>query len=59
MHGVDVGVTGPYLQLNRYLIDLERALPGLRWGELRVHAEPAGTSPPLMEVRVYLMGASS
>lgn len=59
MHGVDIGVIGPYLELTRYLGDLERALPGLRWGELHLHAEPGSTNAPLMEMRVYLMGASS
>ncbi|RZL01278.1 MAG: hypothetical protein EOP36_12180 [Rubrivivax sp.] len=59
MHGVDVGVMGPYLELARYLGDLERTLPGLRWGELHLHAEPGSTNAPLMEMRVYLMGASS
>ncbi|MBC7701680.1 hypothetical protein [Aquabacterium sp.] len=59
MHGVDFGVIGPYLELTRYLGDLERAMPGLRWGELHLHAEPGSTNAPLMEVRVYLMGASS
>ncbi len=59
MHGVDVGVIGPYLELTRYLGDLERALPGLRWGELHLHAEPGSSNAPLLEVRVYLMGASS
>jgi MSHA biogenesis protein MshJ len=59
MHGVDVGVVGPYLELTRYLGELERALPGLRWGELRLHAEPDGNTAPLLEMRVYLMGASS
>lgn len=59
MQGVNVGVIGPYLELARYLGDIERALPGLRWGELHLHAEPGSTESPLMEVRVYLMGASS
>lgn len=59
MQGVNVGVIGPYLELARYLGELERALPGLRWGELHLHAEPGSTESPLMGVRVYLMGASS
>lgn len=59
MHGVDVGVVGPYLELTRYLGDLERTLPGLRWGELHLHAEPGSTNATLLEIRVYLMGAAS
>lgn len=59
INGVDVGVIGPYLELIRYLGDLERALPGLRWGELHVHAEPGSPNASLMELRVYLTGAPS
>lgn len=59
MVGVDLSVLGSYPDLARYLAELEQALPGLRWGELKLHADP-GTDPhSTLTVRVYLLGAAS
>ena len=51
--GVDLSVSGSYLDLVSYLDELERALPGLRWAQLHIGTTPL---PPLLTVRVYLVG---
>ncbi|MFZ2652483.1 MAG: hypothetical protein WA210_20470 [Burkholderiaceae bacterium] len=51
--GVDLSLAGRYLDLMHYLADLERALPGLRWGELRIAAK---TAPPELTVRLLMAG---
>jgi len=51
--GVDLSVSGSYLDLMNYLGELEKALPGLRWAELHIGT---ATPPPLLTVRVYLVG---
>ncbi len=51
--GVDLSVSGSYIDLMDYLGELERALPGLRWAELHIGT---ATPPPLLTVRVYLVG---
>jgi MSHA biogenesis protein MshJ len=53
--GVDLSLSGRYLDLMRYLAELEQALPGLRWGELKIAAR---TLPPEMTVRL-MMAASA
>ena len=50
-HGVELGVTGTYPALVDYLADLERSLPGVRWGELHLSA---ADRPPLLTVRLML-----
>ncbi len=51
--GVDLGVSGNYADLVQYLAELERALPGLRWGPLQIVAP---TLPPELSVRLMLVG---
>lgn len=51
--GVDLSVSGSYLDLMNYLAELEKALPGLRWAELHIGT---ATPPPVLTVRVYLVG---
>ncbi len=51
MQTIDLGVGGPYLDLARYLAEIEQALPGLRWGELKIDG---AASPPRLDVRVHL-----
>ncbi len=51
--GVDLSVAGSYLDLMQYLADLERALPGLRWGALQIGTQ---TLPPVLTVRLLLAG---
>jgi MSHA biogenesis protein MshJ len=53
--GVDLGVAGSYLDLMHYLAELERELPGLRWGALQIGTQ---TTPPQMTVRLLLAGES-
>lgn len=51
--GVELGVAGNYLDLMRYLADLERELPGVRWGALQIGTQ---AEPPQMTVRLLLPG---
>jgi MSHA biogenesis protein MshJ len=53
--GVDLSLSGRYLDLMRYLAELERALPGLRWGELKIAAH---SQPPEMTVRLMMAAAT-
>ncbi|MBA4175089.1 MAG: hypothetical protein C0505_00780 [Leptothrix sp. (in: Bacteria)] len=53
---VDLAVSGEYAELVAYLAEIEKALPGLRWGELRLSG---ASSPPALAMRVYLAGAPS
>ena len=50
--GVDLSVAGSYPDLVQYLTELEKALPGLRWGSLQI-ASP--TLPPVLTVRLLLV----
>lgn len=52
--GVELHVQGSYHDTQRYLQALERELPGLRWGELRLTASPAGEAPRL-SAQVFLL----
>ncbi len=51
--GVELGVSGRYLDLMDYLAELERALPGVRWGRLQIGTQ---TEPPQLTVRLLLPG---
>ncbi len=51
--GVDLSLSGRYLDLMQYLADLERAMPGLRWGELKIATK---TTPPELTVRLLMAG---
>jgi len=51
--GVELGVAGNYLDLMHYLVDLEQALPGLRWGPLQISTQ---STPPLLTVKLLLAG---
>lgn len=53
--GVDLSLAGRYLDLMRYLAELEQALPGLRWGELKIATR---TLPPEMTVRLMMAAAA-
>jgi MSHA biogenesis protein MshJ len=54
--GVDLSVTGSYPDLVQYLTELEKAMPGLRWGPLQI-ATP--TLPPVLTVRLLLVAEAS
>jgi len=52
--GVELQVQGPWHALQRYLQALERELPGLRWGEMRLNAS-GGAEPPRLRAEVFLL----
>lgn len=49
-HRVELSVSGPYLELARYVRSLEQALPKLHWGRLRLTSENAGVSTLVLQV---------
>ena len=51
LRGVDLGIRGPYLDLLRYVGELDAQLPGLRWGEVHLDAH---APPPTLQARVFL-----
>jgi MSHA biogenesis protein MshJ len=52
--GVELQVQGRWPDVQRYLQALERELPGLRWGELRLNAG-TGDEPPRVQVQVFML----
>lgn len=52
--GVELQVQGGYQDLQRYLQALERELPGLRWGEMRLIAGDDG-APPRLQTQVFML----
>jgi MSHA biogenesis protein MshJ len=52
--GVELSVQGTYADAQRYLQALERELPGLRWGDLRL-AGGEGQEPPRLQVQLFLL----
>lgn len=52
--GVELQVQGSYRDTQRYLQALERELPGLRWGEMRLSA-PAANEPPRLNAQLFLL----
>lgn len=53
LQGVDIAVRGTYLELTQYVADAEKAMPGLRWGELSITHNGASAE---LSARVYLVG---
>lgn len=53
--GLELTVAGPYAELVRYVQTLERALPALRWGTMRLNSEQR---PPELNLQVWLVGAT-
>jgi len=51
--GVELQVSGDYLDLMRYLAELEATLPTLRWGQLRLSSE---SGRALLQLQVFLVG---
>lgn len=51
--GMELTVAGPYLDLMRYVDTLEKALPGLRWGPMKLKSE-AGV--PQLSLQVSVVG---
>lgn len=54
--GVELQVQGSYRDLQRYVQALERELPGLRWGEMRLSAPGPGDAPRLV-AQLFLLKA--
>lgn len=52
--GVELQVQGSYRDTQRYLQALERELPGLRWGEMRLGAGD-GNGPPRLQAQLFLL----
>jgi len=52
--GVELQVQGSYRDTQRYLQALERELPGLRWGEMRLSATGSG-EPPRLRAQLFLL----
>ncbi|MDR7332497.1 hypothetical protein [Roseateles asaccharophilus] len=52
--GVELQVQGGWYDMQRYLQALERELPGLRWGELRLNAG-AGNEPPRVQAQLFML----
>ena len=52
--GVELQVLGRYGDIQRYLQALERELPGLRWGDMRLSG--SGTAePPRLKAQLFLL----
>lgn len=52
--GLELQVQGSYGDLQRYLQALERELPGLRWGELRLDAG-SGNTRPRLQAQLFML----
>lgn len=53
--GLELTVAGSYHELARYVQTLERALPALRWGTMRMNSE---RQPAELTLQVWLLGAT-
>ena len=51
--GLELTVSGPYLELMSYVRALEQALPTLRWGTMKLNSEK---QPPQLTLQVFLVG---
>ena len=51
--GMELKVSGPYLELVRYVEHLETALPTLRWGALELKSDQ---QPPELTMQVFVLG---
>jgi MSHA biogenesis protein MshJ len=54
--GVEMTVTGPYAELMRMVQSLEKAMPTLRWGSMRLNAN---AQPPTLLLEVFVLGEPS
>jgi MSHA biogenesis protein MshJ len=51
--GIELTVAGPYPQLTAYVQSLEKALPAVRWGAMKLSSEK---SPPELTLQLMLVG---
>lgn len=54
--GLELTVAGSYAELTRYVQTLEKALPALRWGAMKVNSE---NQPTELTLQVWLVGGGS
>lgn len=54
--GLELTVAGPYSELVRYVQTLERAMPALRWGTMKLNSEQRPTE---LNIQVWLLGTAS
>jgi len=54
LQAVELRVQGDYLDLMKYLNELQTELPGLRWGELRLVAQGEGAAKAVLQLQVVL-----
>jgi MSHA biogenesis protein MshJ len=54
--GLELTVSGPYLELMNYVRTLELALPTLRWGSMKLNSEKL---PPQLTLQVFVVGVQS
>lgn len=53
---LELTVAGPYAELTRYVQTLERALPALRWGEMKLDSPQ---QPAQLTLQVWLIGGGA
>lgn len=51
--GLDLQISGDYLEQLRYLSQLEKAVPKLHWGEMRLWSQGDG-KPVLLQLQIFL-----
>lgn len=51
--GLELTVSGSYPELVSYVRTLEKALPNLRWGKMKLTSD---TQPPQLSLQVYVVG---
>jgi MSHA biogenesis protein MshJ len=54
--GVELTVSGPYPELVNYVQTLEKALPNVRWGSMKLKSEKL---PPELTLQLFLVGVPS
>lgn len=54
--GLELTVAGSYAELTRYVQTLERALPALRWGTMKMNSEQ---QPAQLTLQVWLVGGGT
>jgi MSHA biogenesis protein MshJ len=54
--GLELTVAGSYAELTRYVQTLERALPALRWGAMKVESQK---QPAELTLQVWLVGGGA
>ena len=53
---LDITLSGSYLDLMDYLVNLEKSLPSVRWSAVKLSAD---TTPPQVTVRMLLTGGAA